>query len=89
MKTNIIAQINSMRCESMSSAEIATRLGMSRNTVKSHIRRHSQIPGIQTCVQCGKVYTQPEGRKQKRFCSDKCRITYWNHCYRNGGSHNG
>ena len=62
--------------------QVAKELGISVNTVKSHIRRHPVIPGTLPCVCCGKPVLQKTGRKAKKYCSDRCRITYWNHRYR-------
>lgn len=34
------------------------------------------------CPRCGAAITEnPTGRK-KKFCSDKCRLTYWKYRYR-------
>lgn len=72
---------------------IADSLGMSVNTVKSFCRRNhlnSIPPAVNTgqnmpsdvdahfCLCCGKPVVQVMGRKQKKFCSDKCRMTWWN-----------
>jgi endogenous inhibitor of DNA gyrase (YacG/DUF329 family) len=42
------------------------------------------------CEFCGQSVRQSEHRKRKRFCSDKCRMSWWNrryaaqHCERRG-----
>ena len=36
-----------------------------------------QEDGIHSCPQCGKTVIQRTGHK-KRFCSDRCRMAYWN-----------
>jgi len=61
--------------------QIATRLGLSRNTVKSFCQRNqdnlmSKATG--TCEQCGAVLFSKPGHKEPRFCSDKCRSGWWN-----------
>lgn len=73
-----IDKLNNLRLQGYKPAFIATVLGLSVNTVKSHIRRHPTIPNTLFCQHCGKPVLQNKGRKEKRFCSDKCRITYWN-----------
>ena len=73
-----INELNNMRLQGYKPTYIAKTLGISVNTVKSHIRRHPQIPNTHNCEYCGKAVLQNEGRKLKRFCSDKCRISYWN-----------
>ena len=82
MNRQTINAIDSLRLLDMTPTAIAESLGVSVNTVKSHIRRHPEIPGILRCLYCGKPVKQTEGRKAKKFCSDRCRISYWNHRYR-------
>jgi uncharacterized protein YjcR len=65
---------------------IAGHLGISPNTVKSFCQRKDIKPQVELrpvselcfCAQCGQPVAQPENRKQKRFCSDKCRSKWWN-----------
>ncbi len=77
-------KLNNLRLQGYKPTFIAAVLGLSVNTVKSHIRRHPVIPNTLNCEHCGKPILQNEGRKAKRFCSDKCRITYWNNKRRKG-----
>lgn len=28
------------------------------------------------CINCSKEFEQPEGKREKKFCSDKCRATF-------------
>lgn len=81
-------KLNSMRLQGYKPTFIATVLGISVNTVKSHIRRHPEIPNTLLCEYCGKPVMQNEGRKAKRFCSDKCRVAYWNNKRRKGADEN-
>ena len=67
-----------MRLQGKSPAEIACKLGICINTIRTHIRRHPVIPGSKSCKNCGKPIVQPAGRKEKLFCSDKCRMAWWN-----------
>ncbi|WP_460001212.1 helix-turn-helix domain-containing protein [Paradesulfitobacterium aromaticivorans] len=79
--------IKQMRSEGFSYSKIADKLGISENTVKSFCRRNnlggigvcnaSQDDGIR-CCQCGMPLTYTVGVKQKRFCSDRCRMAWWN-----------
>jgi len=82
MNRTVISQIDSMRLDGHTPTAIANTLGISLNTVKSHIRRHPVISGTQPCVCCGKPVIQTDGRKVKKYCSDRCRVNYWNHRYR-------
>lgn len=56
--------------------DIAELLGLSVGAVKSFYSRHK--PQQSKCLQCGAEITQKPHRKEKKFCSDKCRISWWN-----------
>jgi len=80
-------RISHMRLEGESYAAIADALGLSRNTVKSFCLRNlrsehleEQAAPVKTgvCDQCGKGFTSYPGHRQRRFCSDQCRMTWWN-----------
>ena len=70
--------INNMRLEGHSPSVIAAKLGLSAGTVRSHIHRHPNIPGAKACKNCGRPLMQPKGRREKKFCSDSCRMAWWN-----------
>lgn len=63
--------------------EIARKLGMSVNTVKSYCQRNDikpvekTMPGKDVCRQCGSMLQHTPGRKKKQFCSDACRMRWW------------
>ena len=69
----------------MGYTEIARKLGLSANTVKSYCRRNGlkrTVQRIQTethsvCRQCGSTLNHTSGRKRKQFCSDACRLRWW------------
>ena len=74
--------IEDMKRAGLGYAEIALKLGLSVNTVKSFGRRCVQaveqeaLPdGTRCCAGCGALYEQPPHRKPKRFCSDACRLS--------------
>ena len=80
-------QIIGMRLRGDSHAAIADALGISRNTVKSFCLRNLRPEPLEvqaapaltgTCAQCGKGFTLCPGHRQRRFCSDQCRMTWWN-----------
>lgn len=79
MKKQETEKITQMRLNGATPTEIARKLNLSVNTIKSHIRRHPEISAAGKCLYCGVPVVQPEGRKKKKFCSDRCRISYWNH----------
>ena len=79
--------LNSLRSQGYSYSEIAQLLCISINTVKSYCRRHdlnkassalTETKEPSFCHHCGIELAQVNGRKQKRFCSDKCRMAWWN-----------
>ena len=78
MNRSVIRSIDNMRMQGITPTVIAGTLGVSVNTVKSHIRRHPEIPRTLRCLYCGTPVMQTEGRKAKKFCSDRCRSAYWN-----------
>ncbi len=77
-------QIHLLRKEGYGYSRIASELGVSQNTVKSYCRRNRLTEDEKkaaintTCLQCGAPVEQNEKRKQKKFCSDKCRMAWWN-----------
>jgi transposase len=79
--------IRQLRAGGHSYTKIADILDISENTVKSYCRRNN-LGGIAStitepvegafCRQCGTQIKQNLGKKQKQFCSDKCRMAWWN-----------
>ena len=72
-KHNIIA----LRQKGMSYGEIANKLEISINTIKSFCRRSLIELGKNICKHCGKPVEQNPGRREKKFCSDACRMKWW------------
>ena len=81
-------QIEIFRIQGIGYTEIAKRMGISVNSIKTYCRRNAlggkrgyEAAGtisICACENCGKPVPQNTGRKKKRFCCDKCRNEYWN-----------
>lgn len=81
-------QIKELRGKGYGYGRIAQVLSLSENTIKTYCRRHglggvvanpAPIDGeVHYCLCCGKEVVQPGGRKEKKFCSDKCRNKWWN-----------
>lgn len=63
--------------------KIGHLMGLSENTIKSFCKRN-KLEEKQNDVQdgicpcCGKPIPVSTGRKQRKFCSDKCRMKWWN-----------
>ena len=81
IQKKIIAE---MRSDGASYTEIATTLGLSKNTVKSYCQRNKLVQttmvktdNITYCKQCGTKFEVIKGRKAKIFCSNKCRAAWW------------
>ena len=81
------ARISHMRLEGESFAAIADALGLSRNTVKSFCLRNLHPEPLEekdspvksgVCNQCGMAFVLCPGHRQRRFCSDRCRMVWWN-----------
>lgn len=85
------SQIINMRAAGIGYKRIAKELDVSENTIKSFCRRNNlaknnnitpvEIPKYTSnvkCKNCGKVVPQNYKRKKKQFCSDKCRMNWWN-----------
>lgn len=84
-------QILSLRAEGLGYVRIAKEMGLSENTVKSFCRRSAKAEAAEKpvmavqgdtdkcfCKQCGIEVKQTSGRKVKKFCSDQCRMKWWN-----------
>ena len=78
MKKQDIKIIHELLQQGKTSSEISLVLGIPSSTIRAHVRRHPELYGGKPCRNCGKVMTQPVGRKVKHFCSDKCRMAWWN-----------
>jgi endogenous inhibitor of DNA gyrase (YacG/DUF329 family) len=87
------SQITKLRTEGYGYNRVAQMTGLSENTVKSFCRRNNltgmaivDLPkirkqvadGMYYCKCCGVYVEQKPGRKEKKFCSDKCRMEWWN-----------
>ena len=78
MTTREIETLNDLRLKGYQPSAIAVVLGIPPGTVRSHIHRHPDMPNTKLCKHCGKSVPQNIGHKEKKFCSDKCRMAWWN-----------
>lgn len=65
--------------------QISKMMDLSITCVKSYCQRHGlggiiseTADGEHRCLCCGKKVKQNPGRKEKKFCSDTCRMKWWN-----------
>ena len=64
--------------EGMGYRKIAAEMDLSVNTVKSWCRRHPyEKKKTGSCLMCGKVISSTPHKKERKFCSDKCRYAWW------------
>ena len=83
MTTDEKQMILKLRGEGLGYKSIANTLKMPLGTIKTFCRRNG-INGYGKeinegkCLCCGIVVEQNPKRKQKKFCSDKCRSKWWN-----------
>ena len=85
-------KIEELWLQGYGSTKIADKLGINVNTVKSFCRRHGLAGDRQQekinnldivvkeprCKCCGSSIAWKSGRKKKFFCSDSCRMKWWN-----------
>ena len=67
--------IDALAANNVPVAKIAEQVGISRNTIKSYLQRKK---AADVCLNCGAVLKHFPHHKKKKFCSDKCRMHYWN-----------
>ena len=56
---------------------IAAKLGLNLHSVKSYCARHPINKNQKYCLQCGVPVEKLPHKKEKKFCSDKCRFAWW------------
>ena len=80
-------QVAKLRTAGFGYKKIAQATGLSVNTIRSYCARTLLAPDpeapenqatVSTCEVCGRKIIQEPHRKKKRFCSDHCRMNWWN-----------
>ena len=70
--------INQMRRDGYGARKIAKSTGIPFETVKSHMRRHPDIPTDgDRCRYCGMPIQSTPKCRPRKYCSDKCRLAWW------------
>ncbi len=59
-------------------ASIAKKLSLGESTIRMFIKRNLNKPTECQCKNCGKAITSIPHHRAKVFCSDKCRMEWWN-----------
>ncbi len=73
--------IKAMREDGAGYSAIADALDIPKNTVKSFCQRNglgAKKPEESRCLNCGKAITQTPHKRIRKFCSDSCRMRWWN-----------
>ena len=89
MDSNQKQRIERLRTQGESYGSIAKQLGVSVNTIKSYCQRNNLGGRVGTscvgkqieqkfCKACGEKLNQVPGHKPRKFCSDICRMGWWN-----------
>lgn len=79
------SRIPVLRGNGCSYREIGEMLGIPEATIKTFCRRNGltakqmkKNDDTRYCLFCGREVPQILGRKEKKFCSDSCRMRWWN-----------
>lgn len=67
-------QIENLREKGLGYGTIATSLGLTFKQVRGYFERKANI---HYCLQCHIPVKQTAHRKEKKFCSDECRMNWW------------
>lgn len=92
MKEHDRKQLEELWLEGCGYSNISKALNLNVNTVKSYCRRHGYIGDRgkavaaqangkkeeSRCKYCGSFIIQNSESKKKIFCSDRCRMNWWN-----------
>ncbi|MFQ7244199.1 MAG: RNA polymerase subunit sigma-70 [[Eubacterium] siraeum] len=81
--------ISALRTQGYGYTAVANAVGLKKETVVAYCRKVGltgtvckkntlvETPG-DFCPECGSIIHQQPGKKHIRFCSTKCRISWWN-----------
>lgn len=97
MTENQKMRIKELREKGLGYQAIANQLGISRDSVRYFCRtndlagkKSDRKPRVNKkgvfCLFCNAPITQTDGKRQKQFCSDKCRVSWWNNRYKETGN---
>lgn len=89
MTTEQKSQISALRTQGYGYATIAKAVGLKKDTVVAFCRKQGLTGtkassnkriniNVDICRNCGKPLEQTPGRKKRVFCSDECRVAWWN-----------
>ena len=71
-------RISELRTAGLSYQAIADETGISLGSVKMFFKRVKEAESpVQRCEQCHQLLRQDIVRRNRRFCSDACRVRWW------------
>lgn len=76
MNVEKIVKAVQLRESGLNIEQISKEIDLSIATV-SRILKEGYIPEIVICPECGKKLVNKKGIKPKKFCSEKCRLSWW------------
>ena len=75
MTSNYMNDIRIMRLQGVTYKDIAVKIDIPLNTVKSFCHRNKIV--IPLCKNSGTALIQTPKRRAKEFCDDRCRARWW------------
>ena len=79
MKPEYKIKILYLRKDEKTCKEIAIELGLSVDSVTKFLQRHPDyVDENRICPQCGSAFKKSKGHNPKKFCSNECRMKWWN-----------
>ncbi len=77
--SDVKKQILELRKQGYGYKRIASELNVAISTIRYICLNGNKEEGKKgTCLNCGKAITSIPHKKEKKFCSDRCRWDYWN-----------
>lgn len=83
MTAEEVKTVSDLQQRGLGYKKIASLTGISVNTAKAYFHRHKVLreetgaDGTR-CRNCGRALEIISGRKRRMFCSDACRLRWWN-----------
>ena len=74
-------KIISLRTAGLKQHEIAAETGLSLSAIKSFLSRNKVSKSTKYCKRCGAPLQMVKGKKEKLFCSNRCRLLFHLHSH--------
>ena len=79
MTINEKQTIDRLRAQGKQYKEIAADTGLGLSAIKMYCQRKNEETAVDGyCLQCGKPLSFIPQKKKKKYCSDACRMKWWN-----------